>query len=123
MGHLLVRKTAAFRWSIEHAVAGWDNVLFTTKWVHSVEIDAMKGTDLSAEELEVLGKMKIVLEDADYDPGQGKSIAAGLARTCSLVLQDTWVWGITVRMGDILERLAMVYERVNEDNRLPQPQY
>lgn len=24
MGHLLMRKTAAFSWSIEHAVAGWD---------------------------------------------------------------------------------------------------
>lgn len=25
MGHLLVRKTAAFAWSVEHAVAGWDS--------------------------------------------------------------------------------------------------
>lgn len=24
LGHLLVRKTAAFRWSVEHAVAGWE---------------------------------------------------------------------------------------------------
>ncbi|KAJ0313309.1 hypothetical protein COL5a_004153 [Colletotrichum fioriniae] len=25
MGHMLIRKTAAFRWSVEHAVAAWDN--------------------------------------------------------------------------------------------------
>lgn len=25
LGHLLVRKTAAFRWSVEHAVAGWES--------------------------------------------------------------------------------------------------
>ncbi|GKT76059.1 cytochrome p450 [Colletotrichum tofieldiae] len=119
MGYMLVRKTAAFRWSVEHAVAAWDNVLFTTKWVHSVEIDAIKGTRLSIGELEILEKMKDILEGADCDLNQGKSIAAGLARACSLVLQDTWVWGITVRMGDVLERLALAYERVHEDNERP----
>lgn len=25
LGHMLVRKTAAFRWSVEHAVAGWES--------------------------------------------------------------------------------------------------
>ncbi|KZL81312.1 cytochrome p450 [Colletotrichum incanum] len=119
MGYMLVRKTAAFRWSIEHAVTAWDNILFTTKWAHSVELDAIKGTRSSTRELEILGKMKIILEDADCDPTQGKSIAAGLARACSLVLQDTWVWGITVRMGDILERLAVAYECINDDNQRP----
>ncbi|KXH61755.1 hypothetical protein CSAL01_11408 [Colletotrichum salicis] len=114
MGHMLIRKTAAFRWSVEHAVAAWDNVLFTTKWVHSIELDMRRGTEPSAVELDLLVKIKDVLEEADYDANESASIAAGLAKTCSFFLQDVWVWGITVRMGDVLERLAGAYEREME---------
>ncbi|OHE99044.1 hypothetical protein CORC01_05734 [Colletotrichum orchidophilum] len=88
MGHMLVRKTAAFRWSVEHAVVAWDNALFTTKWAHSIELDMRKGIGPSAAELGLLEKMKDVLEEADYGANGSTSIAAGLAKTCSLLLQD-----------------------------------
>lgn len=32
IGHLLVRKTAALSWSIEHAVVGWDSGMSAPKW-------------------------------------------------------------------------------------------
>ncbi|KAK1709486.1 hypothetical protein BDP67DRAFT_441442 [Colletotrichum lupini] len=114
MGHMLIRKTAAFRWSVEHAVAAWDNVLFTTKWAHAIELDRRRGIEPSAAELGLLMKIKDVLEESDYDTDESTSLAAGLAKTCSLFLQDVWVWGITVRMGDVLERLARAYEREME---------
>ncbi|KXH50719.1 hypothetical protein CSIM01_01568 [Colletotrichum simmondsii] len=114
MGHMLIRKTAAFRWSVEHAVAAWDNVLFTTKWAHAIELDRRRGIEPSAAELDLLMKIKDVLEESDYDMDESASLAAGLAKTCSLFLQDVWVWGITVRMGDVLERLARAYEREME---------
>ncbi|KAK1623736.1 hypothetical protein BDP81DRAFT_358550 [Colletotrichum phormii] len=114
MGHMLIRKTAAFRWSVEHAVAAWDNVLFTTKWAHTIELDMRRGIEPSAAEVDLLMKIKDILEEADYDANESASIAAGLAKTCSLFLQDVWVWGITVRMGDVLERLAGAYEREME---------
>ncbi|KAK1723115.1 uncharacterized protein BDZ83DRAFT_702705 [Colletotrichum acutatum] len=114
MGHMLIRKTAAFRWSVEHAVAAWDNVLFTTKWAHAIELDRRRGIEPSASELDLLMKIKDVLEESDYDTDESASLAAGLAKTCSLFLQDVWVWGITVRMGDVLERLARAYEREME---------
>ncbi|CAI0644588.1 unnamed protein product [Colletotrichum noveboracense] len=117
MGHMLMRKTAAFRWSIEHAVAAWDAGLFVTKWVHSVEIDAINGIEPTRAETELLTAMKEVLEEADYDPEENRSFAAGLARTWSLFLQDVWVWGITVRMGKVLEHLATAYENHNEAQR------
>ncbi|KAH7013876.1 hypothetical protein EDB80DRAFT_569690 [Ilyonectria destructans] len=117
MGHMLVRKTAAFRWGVEHAVAGWDCALLVTKWVHSVEIDCLNHIQPSPAESELLRGMKKVLEETDYEFDESKSLAAGLARTWGLFLQDVWVWGITPRMGGILERLATAYERVNEANR------
>ncbi|KAF0319369.1 hypothetical protein GQ607_013337 [Colletotrichum asianum] len=127
MGHMLMRKTAAFRWSIEHAVAAWDAGLFVTKWVHSVEIDAINGIEPTKAENELLTAMKGVLEEADYDPEENRSFAAGLARTWSLFLQDVWVWGITVRMGkhpligdikassteDVIQFLGIKYANLN----------
>ncbi|KAF7553268.1 hypothetical protein G7Z17_g3761 [Cylindrodendrum hubeiense] len=104
MGHMLVRKTAAFRWGVEHAVAGWD-------------CDCLNHIEPSPAESELLQGMKEVLEETDYDFEESKSLAAGIAKTWSFFLQDVWVWGITPRMGDILERLATAYERVNEANR------
>ncbi|KAF4910983.1 Cytochrome P450 monooxygenase yanC [Colletotrichum fructicola] len=117
MGHMLMRKTAAFRWSIEHAVAAWDAGLFVTKWVHSVEIDAINGIEPTRAETDLLTAMKEVLEEADYDTEENRSFSAGLARTWSLFLQDVWVWGITVRMGKVLEHLATAYENHNEAQR------
>ncbi|WYZ35104.1 hypothetical protein EsH8_I_001380 [Colletotrichum jinshuiense] len=94
--------------------APWDAGLAVTKWVHSVELDVVKGIEPSRAEGELLAKIKAILEEADYDPEESKSFAAGLARIWSLFLQDVWVWGITRRMGDVLERLATAYESANE---------
>ncbi|KAF9871484.1 hypothetical protein CkaCkLH20_11131 [Colletotrichum karsti] len=118
LGHMLIRKTAAFRWSIEHAVAAWDAGLFVTKWVHSVEMDALSGLQPTAAENELLLAMKEVLEEADYDPHEDRSFAAELARTWSLFLGDVWVWGITARMGKVLEQLAQAYDQHHEERRL-----
>ncbi|KAM5374825.1 hypothetical protein ACJZ2D_006319 [Fusarium nematophilum] len=117
MGHMLIRKTAALRWSVEHAVSGWDSALFVTKWVHSVEIDKLNGIPASDAEEGFLANIRDILEEADYDLDESKSLAAGVARTWGLFLQDVWVWGITPRMGAILDQLAMAYERVDNDNR------
>ncbi|KPM40143.1 Maleylacetate reductase [Neonectria ditissima] len=89
MGHMLIRKTAAFRWSVEHAIAGWDCALIVTKWVHSVEIDRLNAIEPSPAESEFLVSMNSVLEEADYDFSESKSLAAGLARTWSMFLQDS----------------------------------
>jgi hypothetical protein len=117
MGHMFVRKTAAFRWGVEHAVAAWDSAIFITRWIHSVEIDAINDKEPHPEEQELLTSMKKLLEEADYDPEESKSFAAGMARTWALFLHDVWVWGVTPHMGVVLERLAIAYERMNEANR------
>ncbi|TDZ40548.1 Lipase 5 [Colletotrichum trifolii] len=94
--HLLVGKTAAFRWSVEHAIASWDAGLLVTKWVHSVQVDAVNGIEPSPQERDLLADMKDVLEEADYDPDDSTSFAASLARMWSLFLQDVRAHDVTL---------------------------
>ncbi|KAG7038941.1 cytochrome p450 [Colletotrichum scovillei] len=107
MGHLLVRKTAAFRWSVEHAVAGWTGV---SKWAQSIEQDEIAGVQPIQSELELLALIRETLDEAECDIGEGTTLAAGIARTWGWFLSDVWVWGITPRMGGILNQLADAYQ-------------
>ncbi|KAI1618246.1 hypothetical protein EDD37DRAFT_259870 [Exophiala viscosa] len=108
-GHMLTRKTAAFTWSIEHAVACWDCNLFLGKWIHNVEIQEAD-TPLNQEEIAIFDSLKEALQDAEnpYDPQM--SLAAQVTRTWADFMDDVWVWQITLRMGNVLRQLAKVYE-------------
>ncbi|KAK1536300.1 3-hydroxyisobutyrate dehydrogenase [Colletotrichum costaricense] len=110
MGHLLVRKTAAFRWSVEHAVAGWTGALLVSKWAQSIEQDKIAGMQPIQSELELLALIRETLDEAECDIGEGTTLAAGIARTWGWFLSDVWVWGITPRMGGILNQLADAYQ-------------
>ncbi|KAK1634822.1 hypothetical protein BDP81DRAFT_432054 [Colletotrichum phormii] len=117
MGHLLVRKTAAFRWSIEHAVAGWTGGLLVSKWAQSMEQDMVVGVQPSQSELELLTLIRETLDEAECDIGEGHALAAGIARTWGWFLKDVWVWGITPRMGGVLNQLADAYQDAYDANR------
>lgn len=99
VGSLLVRKTAAFGWSIEIAVAWWDTALFLTKWVHAVQTG--EGERVGEEERRVLELVRtglremMVEEDGVLGGAQREdgSLAARMARACAVFLEDTWVWG------------------------------
>lgn len=100
VGPLLVRKTAAFGWSIEHAVAWWDMALFLTRWVHAVEMEEEElVSDGEGEEAKVLEGIRGTLremeegEEAGAEGSSSSSLAAGVARACKIYLEDTWVWG------------------------------
>ncbi|KAM0328704.1 hypothetical protein ACHAQA_005117 [Verticillium albo-atrum] len=111
MGHLLVRKTAAFRWGVEQAVSGWDCALLVSKWVHTVEMDLRQGKSLDAGEEDLMNRIKNILHDADCDVEEDSSLAAAVARTWSLLLSDVWVWAITPALGTSLDRVADAYTR------------
>ncbi|KAH7252834.1 fungal-specific transcription factor domain-containing protein [Fusarium tricinctum] len=117
LGTMLVRKTAAFRWSVEHAIAGWESALLVTKWLHSVEMASLNGVETNPEEQKLLTLVREVLEEAECDLDESFSLAAGTARTWGWFLQDVWIWGITPRMGAALELLAKAYETVGKANR------
>ncbi|KAK7540526.1 uncharacterized protein J3D65DRAFT_615596 [Phyllosticta citribraziliensis] len=141
VGHLLVRKTAAFNWSVEQAIAFWDCAMFLTKWVHSAETKpspaassegfasaegdgegaSRDGADSESEwslepsqqaqERQLLGKCRDLLREMESEHQGRRNLAGALARSGALFLGDTWVWGVTPRMGNVLTKLADVYER------------
>ncbi|KAF2027349.1 hypothetical protein EK21DRAFT_114975 [Setomelanomma holmii] len=110
IGHLLVRKTAAFSWSVEHAAAAWDTALFLTKWLHTLDIESSM-IPPTVEEEAILSQMKNSLSEVDYPYSEGTSLAAAISRAWAPFLTDVWVWGITPKMGFAMERLAKFYEQ------------
>ncbi|GME22102.1 Zinc finger C2H2-type protein [Neofusicoccum parvum] len=116
VGPMLVRKTAAFGWSIEHAVAWWDTSLFLTKWVHTLQVQE-KTQPPDDEEKKILEQVKTVLGEMEHEYDGEGSLAAAVARACATYLSDTWVWGVTPRMGSVLTKLADAYEKnLQEEN-------
>ncbi|KFY65397.1 hypothetical protein V496_02589 [Pseudogymnoascus sp. VKM F-4515 (FW-2607)] len=107
-GYLLVRKTAALSWSVEHAVAGWDCALFATRWIHEMELQQQHHPP-NVEEAKNLTNFRELLTEVDgeYD-GKG-SLAAEISRVWACFLDDTWVWGVTPRMGHVLRQLSAAY--------------
>jgi hypothetical protein len=131
MGYLLVRKTAAFRWSVEQAVAGWDcgmylpwcelcrmfcadrmprrTALLVSKWVHGIEMELLDGKQPNAEEMKMMDDIKAVLHDAECDVEEGSSIAAALASTWSYFLRDVNYLFHTPSCFDLLTRFRYGY--------------
>lgn len=110
-GPLLVKKTAAFKWSLDHAIADWDCVLFVSRWIYTIERQQhVKPPD--ASEAQNLAEMRELLTDIDTDVDvSGKSsLAAEVTRVWAGFMDDTWVWGITPRMGAVMRQLADEYD-------------
>ncbi|OCL08029.1 hypothetical protein AOQ84DRAFT_389133 [Glonium stellatum] len=110
IGHLLVRKTAALSWSVEHAVAGWDAALFLTKWIHTVEVQAPTYPP-DEQESQIVEQLKELLTEVESDYDGTGSLAAAIAKVWSTFLDDVWVWGVTIKMGHILKQLSTAYEK------------
>ena len=91
LGHLLIKKTAALSWSVEHAVAAWDSVLFVSKWVHAVQM--MEGGVADGEEGGIVAQLGGWLEEMEFGWDGTGSLAAAVTRAWAGFLTDTWVWG------------------------------
>ena len=115
-GHMLTRKTAAFTWSIEHAVASWECTLFLSKWIYAVETHA-SGLPPNDDERRILGLLKEALQDAESPCDDGRSLAAQVTTTWALFMDDVWVWEVTTRMGKVLRQLADAYALSWEEYR------
>ncbi|KAJ3536491.1 hypothetical protein NM208_g6688 [Fusarium decemcellulare] len=92
-GSLLMQKTAAFKWSVEHALAAWDAALLVTKWVHTVEQLQESGQGTAPEERQVLQNVRQLLSEIETEHARPHSLAAELARVWAGLYDDTWVWG------------------------------
>lgn len=113
-GVLLVRKTAALTWSMEHALAGWDTgmcmhptdgvrsgavladieaALIIAKWIHSVERARRVDGAVGQDELELFNHMARFLGRVEAQSHPPVSVAANISRFWAGFYEDTWVWG------------------------------
>uniref|UniRef100_A0A0B7K3E6 Xylanolytic transcriptional activator regulatory domain-containing protein n=2 Tax=Bionectria ochroleuca TaxID=29856 RepID=A0A0B7K3E6_BIOOC len=110
-GIFLIQKTAAFKWSVEHALAAWDAALLVTKWVHAIETLQESGQATALEEKQVLQNVRHLLSEVESEHARAHSLAAALARVWANLYDDTWVWGVAPSIGWALRQLAIMYER------------
>jgi hypothetical protein len=79
--------------------------------MHAIETQQhLPGHAANEAEQKNLDNFRSLLEEVDaeyYDTG---SMAAEVARTWAWFLDDTWVWGITPKMGAVLRMLGDAYE-------------
>ncbi|CAK7237184.1 hypothetical protein SEUCBS140593_009872 [Sporothrix eucalyptigena] len=87
IGHLLVRKTAAFSWSIETAISAWGSSVVLCKWIYCIEtLQPQKHpTEL---EFRIMDQVKTAIEDMDGEYEEGHSLAAALIRALASFLTD-----------------------------------
>ncbi|KAJ9603158.1 hypothetical protein H2200_012453 [Cladophialophora chaetospira] len=113
-GTMLIKKTAALTWAVGHALAGWEVALLVTKWVHAIETETQSGKDSAMSELEAqtMQAIRNLLSEVEdgFDTQIESSLAAKLARYWAGFYDDTWVWGVTPRMANILRELANSFE-------------
>ena len=83
--------------------------LLLTKWVHTVEI-ADPLAQPNADEREILDRLKALLAETDSEYDATRSLAATVAHVSSAFLNDVWVWGVTPKMGNILQELAFAFD-------------
>jgi len=105
-GHVMVRKTAALNWSVDHVISGWDcsksfsrttlqranrwPVLFLLRWMFTLETTAPG--EWEAEERGVYEKVRSMLEETDIDLNSPQ-LTPAMAELWGDFLADTWVWG------------------------------
>lgn len=109
-GYLLVRKTAALTWSLEHPIAAWDCALFATKWVHTLEMSQLQAPP-DQDELMVISNFRNLLSEADSEYNGYGSLAGEIMRVWASLFDDTWTWGITPRMGQVMRRLSGAFKQ------------
>jgi hypothetical protein len=108
-GYLLVRKTAALTWSLEHPIAGWDCALLATKWVHTLEMSQLDNPP-TQDELMVISNFRDLLSEADSDYDGYGSLAGEILGVWASLMDDTWTWGITPRMAQVMRKLSTAFK-------------
>ncbi|KAM0809821.1 hypothetical protein AB5N19_10168 [Seiridium cardinale] len=108
MGYLLVRKTAAFVWSVEYAISSWGCAILLCQWINSIE--AQKLSSWTEAEANLIEQIQAALEDIGSDYEEGRSLAAAVARAWGSLNNDVWVWNITAKFGHTLAELAQIYD-------------
>ncbi|OQV07302.1 hypothetical protein CLAIMM_11757 [Cladophialophora immunda] len=117
-GVLWTVKTAALTWWVDHALAGWDTGLFVTRWIHAIEQEELHNRPVDDLEKKTMQEVQRLIEESQTPTTSSGSLAAAVARYWALFFTDTWVWGVTPRIGFVLQELARAYEESSISSRL-----
>jgi hypothetical protein len=79
-------------------------VLLLTKWLHAIELRQRQGLHVLDAETHIIQKVCSMLREEDDLVASKPSLAAALARSWAGYYDDTWVWGITLKMGQLLRQ-------------------
>ncbi|EXJ73911.1 uncharacterized protein A1O5_02205 [Cladophialophora psammophila CBS 110553] len=109
-GVLLTLKTAALTWWVDHAIAGWDTALFVTRWIHAIEQAELSHDFVNDSERQTIKMVHRLMTEAQIRFTSTESLAAAVTRFWAPFFTDTWVWGVTPRIGFVLQELAKAYE-------------
>jgi hypothetical protein len=84
--------------------------LFVTKWIHGLETRQDRAKNpLDPAELKNLQNFQTLITEVETDYESRGSLAADVANVWACFFDDTWVWGITPRMGHSLRLLSRAY--------------
>ncbi|MAD84532.1 MAG: hypothetical protein CL912_16360 [Deltaproteobacteria bacterium] len=85
-------------------------VLLLTKWVHAKETLQHRGITLDEADTKIIQRVRDMLAEDIETNDVETSLAATLTRSWADFYDDTWIWGVTPKLGRILRQLAKHYE-------------
>ncbi|KAJ5382257.1 hypothetical protein N7517_000168 [Penicillium concentricum] len=106
----LLRKTAAFNWSIEHALVGIDCAIYLSNCIQKIQLNQKQHEETNSAELEFLKMATDLLVEMEHVSNEQESLAAGVLRMWKNFYDDVWVWGVTPRIARLFEQLACAYD-------------
>lgn len=89
--------------------------------MHAIETQRhLPGREPNEAEQQNLENFRCLLDEVDSEYCDTGSMAAEVARIWAGFLDDTWVWGITPKMGALLRMLGSAYDEDWKRVVLPQ---
>lgn len=86
-------------------------VLLLTKCLHVIEMRQCQGFPLHETETQMVQRVSSMLAEEDVSLlSKPSSLAAILAQSFAEYYDDTWVWGVTPKLGRMLRQLADHYD-------------
>ena len=114
---IMIGKTAATNWSVEHALCGFDLMLILSLWLYRLEHDEEQATE---DELAMYNKVRNLFDDEGMDSYTTK-LSSIVAKSWGNLLGDVVVWGYvshTVRFSDLMLTVYRITKLMGESFQL-----
>ncbi|KAK9454482.1 hypothetical protein V1511DRAFT_502122 [Dipodascopsis uninucleata] len=108
----MYRRVVSVQCNVQNALCGWEMILFLSVWVHEIECSLLQNQEITKAEEKNIARIRSILGEVDENvrAGTEQSLAGSIVEFWSSLVDGIWVWGVTVRMANILKRLALKYQ-------------